>query len=79
MNLPDEKLLGWLCIMRMNFSHDMAITLPPVVQRQLAARGWLEVSEKPDYDGNHYAHVTEAGAAASDLAIATIAFPAASV
>ena len=66
MRLSRAKLVGWLCILRLNI--DRPFYIPPAVQAQLVELGWCEVCEPLDDDGRRDIHVTEAGALASDLA-----------
>lgn len=67
MRLSEDKLVAWLCIIRLNFRERRQMVVPVHVQQQLCERGWMVVSEEPDWEGNHESHVTEEGTTASDL------------
>lgn len=67
--VADEKLIGWLCIMRHNLDEEgvAVFQIPRAVKEALIEAGWVEVGEK-DWDGSQSLHVTSAGCAVTDLA-----------
>lgn len=65
--LSDHVLIGWLCMIRLNWDAEIPAFTPTVVQRALVAKGWLEIDDEADWQGNHQARWTDAGLAVSDL------------
>ncbi len=61
----EEKLLGWLCIVRLNLGHDKEpFNIPRPVRLALRQRGWIECTDEHQSP----AHVTELGRRVTDLA-----------
>lgn len=58
--MREEYLLGWLCIMRLNWGCNNRFNLPTIVKAGMEERGWIECSPRG-------ARLTDAGVAASDL------------
>lgn len=69
MRMSEDRLIGWLCIMRHNLDEDGdgVFFIPPEVKLQLVEHGWLEVGEI-GWDKQKWLHVTDAGCLVSDLA-----------
>lgn len=68
MSLPEDKLIGWICMIRLALSNGQCPFVPTLVQEALCKRGWLEVNPEVDWDDRHEATVTDEGALISDLA-----------
>lgn len=64
--MDQDKLIGWLCILRLQFGKSEAFYLPHAVRHEMERRGWIEVGDA-DWDGNHRAGLTNKGMALSDL------------
>jgi hypothetical protein len=66
----DEMLTGWLVLSRMQFWNDNRCVVPPAITDALKERGWIEVDDEPEFDGNHNVRITDLGCKVSDLAAA---------
>ena len=65
--IADDKLIGWIVMVRLAFDGDRDPFLPTIVQRHLVERGWLEIDPEPQWNGHKQAHITDAGLAVTDL------------
>lgn len=66
--ITDDHLIGWLCFLRLNAVRDHnTLFMPTVVREGLVERGWIEVSDEEDWEGDRDFWTTEAGRAVSDL------------
>lgn len=65
--IAEDKLIGWLCMIRLALSAGQCPFVPTEVQAALVKRGWLEVSPEVDWDDRHDATVTDAGCLVADL------------
>lgn len=59
--MTDDHLIGWLCIMRLNWGADNRFNMPTEVRESLEKKGWIECHPA------HGARLTDAGAAITDL------------
>lgn len=64
--LSEEKLIGWLCIMRLNLD-TRPFDIPNFVRDSLIAKGWITVDTEADEDGLFLLRVTAAGLKITDL------------
>lgn len=66
--ISEEKLIGWLCIMRHNLDGDGEddFYIPREVRHALVAKGWATV--EIEADGRGAIRITDAGTTVSDLA-----------
>lgn len=67
MTLPDDKLIGWLCIARHQFSNGDSCNMPMHISKALIERGWLEECGGNDSCDTWNAHLTEEGITVTDL------------
>lgn len=66
--MNDEKLIGWLCFMRHQWSNGIERgVLPTCVHTEFVKRGWLEIGDDVDWEGDRRGHITDAGLALCDL------------
>jgi len=66
--IGETQLIGWLCMMRLQWDKKKTCFLPTAVTAGLVARGWMEQpSKEPDWDGDHTVTLTDAGVAVIDL------------
>jgi hypothetical protein len=66
MSISEDRLIGWLCFVRLSFTNGRVADVPTEVQSELVRRGWIEVDDEEDFDGLS-TWVTDAGACISDL------------
>jgi hypothetical protein len=62
--ISKDRLIGWLCIARHQFSNGSACAMPRVVSDALIERGWMARDDGCD---TWNAHLTSAGLAVTDL------------
>lgn len=69
MQISDDKLIGWLCILRNQFDGDTTETLlvPDTVSAELAKRGWIDMDGDLNWQGTHDTLFTDEGRRVSDL------------
>ena len=69
MRIDQDKLVGWLCIMRHNLDDTGAgeFFIPSEIREQLSEAGWVEVGDADD-EGRRDLQVTDSGTLVSDLA-----------
>ncbi|MHC5022026.1 MAG: hypothetical protein ACYTGX_18355 [Planctomycetota bacterium] len=65
--ISDERLIGWLCIMRLNWDGGVQFQMPHEVRAELTRRGWISSAEEPDWDGAYESSLTNDGVALCDL------------
>lgn len=65
--ISDDKLIGWICFARHQFSNGFECLLPKAVSDAIIARGWIEACDKQDDCQEWNAHITDAGLAVTDL------------
>jgi hypothetical protein len=64
--ISDTNLIGWIVMLRYQFSHDDNMNMPRLVREELIRRGWLWCDEEEDWEGKHGANITEAGGVVAD-------------
>jgi len=62
-----DRLIGWLCVLRMQFNAEQCIRMPRGVQAQLIEEGWLEVDTEEDWEGHRASQITQKGVDVSDM------------
>ena len=67
MILDTDKLIGWLCIARHQFSNGVECMMPTDVSMALIERGWLKECDRQDSCDTWNAHLTDAGMVVTDL------------
>lgn len=65
--IAEDKLIGWLCFLRLTWGEDQVPAVPDNVSDSLIARGWITKQEDPDWQGRHEGRITDAGWAITDL------------
>lgn len=67
--ITEDKLIGWLCILRNQFDGDTTETLmvPDAISAELARRGWITMESVLNWQGTHDTLFTDEGRRVSDL------------
>jgi len=65
--ITEERLIGWLCMIDNQWSHDIPCFIPSEIGHALCAKGWIDVDAEPDWDGQRASRMLPAGAAIVDL------------
>lgn len=65
--LSDEKLIAWLCFMRLQWGQDFVPAIPPDVTDALISRGWFVQRSDLDWNGERDGTLTDAGVAMADI------------
>lgn len=65
--ITEDRLIGWLCIARHQWSNGAECILPAGVLHTLVERGWLRHCDGSDGCTNWNAHMTDQGYAITDL------------
>lgn len=65
--MNEDRLIGWLVFIRLQWDDDKIPSVPTVVQDALAARGWFTCGEDPELGASKRGHITDAGITKADL------------
>jgi len=65
--ISEEHLIGWLCMTRFNWASGHTIDAPAEVDAEMVRLGWMTIEPEADWDGNHFANLTDKGRAVCDL------------
>ncbi len=67
--ISEDRLIGWLCILRHQFNgqHTETLSMPATVSAELHKRGWIEMENGLNWQGTHDTLFTDEGRRVSDL------------
>ena len=65
--MTDERLIGWLCFLRHQWSNGSRCDMPGVVRLALEEKGWITVEAEPDWEGIYGCRLSDDALAVSDL------------
>lgn len=65
--IPDDKLIGWLCFLRHQWSNGVTCMVPNEISAEFISRGWVDNEPGQEDDGCYTSTLTELGTFLSDV------------